>query len=108
MVMRVIKVAAVIAVFVGVWLSFDYGRQRAGFDSDAAAEQHKVLLEQLDEIRSANDELRSQNAILVQAGEIDRKAYAEVDNALHGADHHGAELRCAGLGVRPMPKWINR
>lgn len=93
MAMRVIKVAAVIAVFVGGWLSFDYGRQRAGFDSQAAAEQHETLLEKLNEVSRENDELRGQNAILVQAADIDRKAYAEVDESLKDLQNEVLELK---------------
>jgi len=91
--MRVIKVTVVIAVFVGGWLLFDYGRQRAGFDSQAAAEQHEALQTKLVELSRENDELLGQNAILVQAAEIDRKAYAEVDDSLKDLQNEVLELK---------------
>jgi len=91
--MRVVKVAAVIAVIAGAWLSFDYGRQRGGYDSEAAEARQQALRAQLHELRGKNEELRGKNAILVQAAEVDRKAYAEVDKSLKDLQDEVLELK---------------
>lgn len=91
--MRVVKVAAGIAALAVIWLAFDYGRQRAGFDSKTAADLQETLESTVSELRHKNEELRGQNAILVQAAEIDRKAYAEVDESLKDLQNEVLELK---------------
>jgi hypothetical protein len=91
--MRVARVVAIIAIIAGGWLTFDYGRQRAGYDSQAAEARQKMLQAELEELRGQNEELRGQNAILVQAADVDRKAYAEVDESLKDLQDEVLELK---------------
>ena len=91
--LRVIIGLLVIGALVGGWSLFDYGRDRAGFDSGLAERERNGLHNRIDELVAANNDLRGQNAILVQAAEIDRQAYDQVDDTLRGLQAEILELK---------------
>lgn len=64
------------------WGLFDYGRARAGFDSAEAGRREAELQVALEGAREANETLRQQVVTLEQAREIDRQAYAEINQTL--------------------------
>lgn len=76
-----------------LWLSFDLGRDRAGFDSDTAAVKKALLSSKIDELQQGNTDLRNQNAILVQAAIIDKEAYSEVEKGLVSVQDEILELQ---------------
>jgi hypothetical protein len=78
---------------VGGWALFDYGRDRAGFDSSLAERERNVLHNRIDELVADNNQLRAQSAILIQAAEIDRQAYDQVDDTLRGLQGEILELK---------------
>ncbi len=86
-------ISLVIAVIGGGWALFDYGRERAGFDNNLAKREAALLRERIEGLLGENSELRGQNAILTQAAEIDRQAYAEVDESLKGLQNEILELK---------------
>lgn len=69
-------------VVFGGWALFDYGRDRAGFDSGLAERERAILHARIEELVGKNDHLRDKNAILDQAMKIDREAYDQVDISL--------------------------
>lgn len=77
----------------GAWGLFDYGRARAGFDSDAASRERSVLLTSIEGLQEGNDALRQQVATLKQAGEIDKQAYADVNASLEAMQTEILELK---------------
>jgi len=89
---RLIQIAILLAVLLGAWGLFEYGRYRAGFDGVAA---------QMDEIRQARQasllenkisELREQKAILERASQIDKEAYKQLDSEMGGLRDEILEL----------------
>lgn len=89
--------AVLLLVLVGLpsigWGLFDYGRARAGFDSAEASRQEAELRVALDSTREANEALRQQVATLEQAREIDRQAYAEINQDLVSLQGEILELK---------------
>jgi len=83
----------IVLVCVGGWSLFDYGRSRAGYDSHLAERERDALHKRIDEEVADNEQLRGQNAILVQAAEIDRQAYDQVDETLKGLQAEILELK---------------
>ncbi|MBI5451734.1 MAG: hypothetical protein HY940_10305 [Gammaproteobacteria bacterium] len=86
-------VLAGLAVLLGIWLAFDYGRARAGFDSGRAGDRQSLLQTKIDDLEDINEELRNQNAVLVQASQVDRKAYMDVEQSLKGLQDEILELK---------------
>jgi len=83
----------IIGALVGGWELFDYGRGRAGFDSSLAERERNGLHKRIDDLATENNELRDKNAVLVQAAEIDRQAYDQVDDTLRGLQAEILELK---------------
>src|SRR3569833_2433759 len=77
-----VLVLLVLGLPLGSWGLFDYGRYRAGFDSGEAGRRHGEFRTQHAEARSANETLRQRQVTADQAREIDRQAYAEINNNL--------------------------
>ena len=84
---------AVVAAAVSGWLLFDYGRDRAGYDSNKVGQELDLLKVHVRDLRSEAAQLRSQNAILAQASEIDRQAYSQVDSTLEELESEILELK---------------
>jgi len=91
--LRVILTGLVVGIVLGGWTLFDYGRDRAGFDSGLAVHERDMLRKRIEELVADNNELRGQTAILVQAAEIDRQAYDEVDATLRGLQTEILDLK---------------
>jgi hypothetical protein len=92
---RTLAVLAVLAVSLplGAWGLFDYGRSRAGFDSQSAARERHALQGTVDGLQSDNDSLRQQLANLERAREIDQQAYAEIKSSLESMQDEISELK---------------
>ena len=79
---RVFILLGVLAMGVGGWSLFDYGRYKAGYDSAEADLEHLRLVAIVDELSDQIDYLREQKAQLERAAQIERKAYNELDTNL--------------------------
>lgn len=75
------------------WLLFEYGRSVAGFSAIEAFEKQSVLTKRIGELEAENDRLRVQVAAFEQSGEIDRRAYEEVNRNLADRQDEMLELR---------------
>jgi len=90
---RVLAAALVVAVPLGGWVLFDYGRYRAGFDSRAAGEEHHRMETDLSQLRQDNVGLRQQLADSEQGREIDKKAYGDIKSSLESMQAEISELK---------------
>jgi len=90
---RLVVFLMLLAAAVSGWLLFDYGRDRAGFDSNKAKQELALQKVHIRDLNQEAAQLRSQNAILVQAGEIDRQAYSQVDSTLEELESEILELK---------------
>ena len=77
--------------WVGWWL-FDYGRQRAGFDSDASLQQMEMLELRIQALSEEGQRLRERIAILEHGKEIDEAAYVAVESDLKTLQDEVREL----------------
>lgn len=77
----------------GGWGLFEYGRLRGGYDHMAAARERQALLDTIAGLEARNRELSGRIAILERASEVDRHAYAEVDQTLKSLQDELLELR---------------
>ncbi len=75
------------------WGLFDYGRNRAGYDSAEVARERIAMQAALDESRAAGTVLSQEVANLERHREIDRQAYAEIENTLKVLQLENQELR---------------
>ncbi len=83
----------VACLMLGGWGLFEYGRERGGYDRLAATRERQALLETIAGLEARNSELSARIAILEQASEVDRHAYAEVDQTLKSLQDELLELR---------------
>lgn len=79
---RILLVLAVVGLALMAWSVFEYGRFSAGYDSIEASQEHKVLLNHVDELEEQIEKLREEKAVLERAAQIERKAYDELDTTL--------------------------
>lgn len=90
---RLMLAMVVAAVAATGWTLFEYGRSRAGFDSDRAQRVQDTLNTRIEALEQENQRLRAQNSVLQKAGEVDRHAYDEVDRTLAGLQQEILELK---------------
>ena len=82
-----------VAVPLGAWSLFDYGRSRAGFDSvTASREQHK-LQSHIKALQESNGLLSQQLANLEREKQVDQQAYAEIKSSLESMQNEISELK---------------
>jgi len=86
-------IVALVAIAGGGWALFDYGRYRAGFDSEAALQQLTSLEHRIQAYGIEAQGLREQIAILEYGKEIDQAAYVTVDGHLKGLQDELHELK---------------
>jgi len=79
---RVFLLLGLLAMGVGGWSLFDYGRYAAGYDSAESGLEESRLVALVDELHGKIDRLREQKAQLERAAQIERKAYNELDTSL--------------------------
>ena len=91
--MKLLAVVLTAGLVASGWWLFDYGRDRAGFDSSLAERERTLLRSRVADLESENEQLRSQNSILQQASKIDRQAYTQVDSTLRDLQSEVLELK---------------
>mgnify|MGYP001817860284 CR=1 FL=1 len=79
---RVLLLLGLLAISVGGWSLFDYGRYKAGYDSAEFDLEQLRLVALVDELSGEIYHLREQRAQLERAAQIERKAYNELDTNL--------------------------
>jgi len=79
---RIVLGLGFIALIIGGWSLFDYGRYLAGYDSVTYTEERDALLLTNSELEQKVDRLREKKALLERAAQIERQAYDELDITL--------------------------
>jgi hypothetical protein len=79
---RVFILLGALALGVGGWSLFDYGRYQAGYDSHESDLEQLRLVALVDELQDDIELLREQKAQLERAAQIERQAYNELDTNL--------------------------
>jgi hypothetical protein len=79
---RVFILLGLLALGVGGWSLFDYGRYQAGYDSAEYDLEQLRLVAMVDELQDEIEKLREQKAQLERAAQIERQAYNELDTNL--------------------------
>jgi len=85
-----------LALAVGLFLSwkvFEFGRERAGFDTEASDTQVELLEERIESLQKERDELRAAAARFERASQIDRAAVASVREELNALQEERSSLR---------------
>lgn len=82
-----------LAIAMGGWTLFDYGRHRAGYDSLQADEVRKTNERRLDELQEQVSVLRGELARLKTGKEVDTFANEEVKKTLASLQQVNQELR---------------
>lgn len=77
----------------GGWGVFDYGRYRAGFDSEAALQRTSMLELRIQSLSEEGQRLRGRIAILEHGKEIDETAYVAVEGDLKELQDEIRELK---------------
>lgn len=89
----VVLAVLLVSVPFGAWGLYDYGRYRAGFDSQTASgEQHK-LQSNIDSLQESNGLLSQQLANLEREKQVDQQAYAEIKSSLESMQDEISELK---------------
>lgn len=89
----VVLAVVVLAVPVGVWSLFDYGRSRAGFDSQAASHERHKLQSNIDTLQESNGMLSQQVANLEREKQVNQQAYKEIKASLESMQNEISELK---------------
>lgn len=90
---RIFILLGLLAIGVGGWSLFDYGRYQAGYDSHESDLEQLRLVALVDELNEQIEELREQKAQLERAAQIERKAYNELDTNLKVLESEILELK---------------
>jgi hypothetical protein len=90
---RLVLVLLVIAVPLTAWSLFDYGRYRAGFDSQAASREQYKLQSNIEVLQKSNGSLSQQLANLERERQVDQQAYAKIKSSLESMQNEISELK---------------
>jgi len=82
-----------VAVPLGAWSLFDYGRSRAGFDSQAASRKQDQLQSNIYTLQESNSLLSQQLANLEREKQVDQQAYAKIKSSLESMQNEISELK---------------
>jgi len=89
----VITGVLLVAVPLGAWSLFNYGRSRAGFDSVAASHEQHKLRSSIKTLQESNSLLSQQVADLEREKQVDQQAYAKIKSSLESMEDEISELK---------------
>lgn len=75
------------------WQVFEFGRQRAGFDTGQWSQRESALQQRIEELEEERDTLRASAARFERAGQIDRAAADGVQSEVKALQDERAELK---------------
>ena len=82
-----------VVVPIGAWSLFDYGRSRAGFDSESASREQHQLQSNINALQESNGLLSQQLANLEREKQVDQQAYTEIKSSLESMQNEISELK---------------
>lgn len=71
-----------VAMSVAFWFVFDFGRSRAGFDAEEAAQRVHMLELRIKQLTKDNVDLSEKAALLERSNGVDREAYGKIEKTL--------------------------
>lgn len=77
-----VRTGIVLAVLLGAYLTFEFGRIQAGYNIADAISERQALARQIRALRRDNEQLTEQIALLETHRDIDRAAYKDVETSL--------------------------
>lgn len=80
-------------IILAFWMTFEYGRQAAGFVQSETDEQIAFLEQQIVDLSDRNDDLLRQNAKLVRGHNIDKDVGSQVNRTLAQAQSQILEMK---------------
>lgn len=80
-------------IMLGIWMSFEYGRQAAGYVQSETDAQIALLQEEIVDLTERNDFLSRENAKLVRGHSIDKDAGSQVNKTLAEAQAQILEMK---------------
>lgn len=90
---RLLALLISVALILGGWSLFEYGRFSAGFDSSEAVQLQSTWEGKKAELEDNISQLRGEKAILERASQIEREAYGELDETLRQLQAEILELK---------------
>lgn len=87
------RVLALVSVLLLVWGAYLFGQQAAGLDNTALLVEREQLLAKLAESEANTSRLRARLAVMARAAQIDRQAYAAIEDSLKQEQDEMLELR---------------
>lgn len=87
------RVLALVSVLLLVWGAYLFGQQAAGLDNTALLVEREQLLTKLAESEANTSRLRARLAVMARAAQIDRQAYAAIEDSLKQEQDEMLELR---------------
>ncbi|KPK40453.1 MAG: hypothetical protein AMJ69_02380 [Gammaproteobacteria bacterium SG8_47] len=90
---RLIVTLAAVAIVVGGWSLYEYGRFQAGFDSAQAVRSRAELIDRQAQLEAQLTALREEKALLERASQIDRQAQSDVNESIRSLQDEVLELK---------------
>ncbi len=81
---RIFVVGGLVCGLIVVWVAYQLGQIRAGYNGLEASRRYAALEERLEGTREQNDELHRKIAILETGNKIDEEAYSQVEQRMIG------------------------
>ena len=90
---RLLALLTVVALIMGGWSLFEYGRFSAGYDSHEANQLEARWAANKAKLQDSIDQLRAEKTILERDAQIKREAYGELDGTLRQLQAEILELK---------------
>lgn len=82
-----------VAMSVVFWFVFDFGRSRAGFDAEEAAQRVQMLELRIKQLTKDNVDLSEKAALLERSSGVDREAYGKIEKTLRALQDENYALK---------------
>lgn len=79
---RIFVIGGIVCALIVVWVAYEFGLIRAGYNGFEARKRYAGLEARLDEMRGQNEELHRKLALLETGKKIDQEAYRQVEQQL--------------------------
>lgn len=90
---RLVVVLLLVAMGVGGWSLFEFGRYRAGYDQSAARIERDALERERKHLARQVEDLREQKVVLERTSQIDRQSYSDLQTTLKNLQNEILELK---------------
>lgn len=88
-----IALAVLALTSAALWLVFDFGRQRAGFDSEVQLRQLALMELRVKQLSKENAELRDKLGAVERSAAVDKEAYGRIEHTLKSLQDENYALK---------------